>query len=166
MFVFVCAWLLAQLCPYYTLMSGVSSVRRSLTERGQINDSLNYISQKENSIGTSMMPWSKAPSCHILQPWLVGAWGGADTGSIFAKCTILLSWVPCLLSTHPSINVIKYILSMILCKCWSRFYQYKVHGSKLTFSLGSTGAPNFKKLGAPVKLSKHPPQCKEHQQYM
>ncbi len=34
-------------------------------------------------------------------------------------------------------------------------------GSKLTFLLGSTGAPNFKKLGAPQMFYEHPLNIKE-----
>ncbi len=37
-------------------------------------------------------------------------------------------------------------------------------GSKLTFLLGSTGAPNFKKLGAPQMFYEHPLNIKEQQQ--
>lgn len=40
-----------------------------------------------------------------------------------------------------------------------------IQGSKLTFLLCSTGAPNFKKLGAPVKIQEHPPKIKEHHHY-
>ncbi len=36
-----------------------------------------------------------------------------------------------------------------------------VQGSKLTFLLGSTGAPNFKKLGAPQMFYEHPLNIKE-----
>ncbi len=34
-------------------------------------------------------------------------------------------------------------------------------GSKFTFLLGSTGAPNFKKLGAPQMFYEHPLNIKE-----
>ncbi len=36
-----------------------------------------------------------------------------------------------------------------------------IQGSKLTFLLGSTGAPNFKKLGAPQMFYEHPLNIKE-----
>ncbi len=41
------------------------------------------------------------------------------------------------------------------------FTQHWVQGSKLTFLLGSTGAPNFKKLGAPQMFYEHPLNIKE-----
>ncbi len=43
------------------------------------------------------------------------------------------------------------------------FTQHWVQGSKLTFLLGSTGAPNFKKLGAPQMFYEHPLNIKEQQ---
>ncbi len=38
---------------------------------------------------------------------------------------------------------------IIVSVCTVDMKKTRVQGSKLTFLLGSTGAPNFKKLGAP-----------------